>query len=224
MNKFSLYVLLILLFLGLSKSFSPLSQKTRYIPGTETLSSLKSGAPLTIILVDSFEAGFLIKTYYFKLKVIHAFKSSEELTVRVSPTFWNKSKDYVGMSLFRRSERENEESTLALPAGSLFLGDRAFGKWIYKDSGEKVWRFHKVYRHFPKAFFWNDFTPNIDFYDKLKVHQDNDTPYFGLNNEFGTSGTLTRKLVNHDDKGKELVSFKEHFYKYLAIPPWKNKR
>lgn len=222
MNKLSLYVLLILLFLGLSKSFSLSSQQTFSVPNKNVLSSLKSGAPISIILVDMFDAGFIIKTYYLKFKVIHGFKSAETLVVRTPYRFWKSNQNNIGMSLFRRHERDDKESTVPLPPGSIFIGNQAFGRWKYHDSGKKIWEFHKVYRHFPKSFNWQDFKPSYSFYQSLRLHEENNTPFYGLNKEFGTDGTVTEHMSmgSLSKRTKEDVSIYKYFTSYFKTPKW----
>ncbi len=222
MNKLSLYVLLILLFLGLSKSFSLSSQQTVFVPNINVLPSLKNGAPISLILVDMYDAGFLIKTYYLKFKVIHGFKSAETLVVRTHVKFWEENKNNIGMSLFRRHERDEKESTVPLPPGSIFIGNQAFGSWKYHDSGKKIWQFHKVYRHFPKSFNWQEFRPSYDFYQSLKVHEENSTAFYGLANEFGTAGTVTEKMSmgSLSKRTKETISIYNYFTTYFKLPKW----
>ncbi|MEC7275584.1 MAG: hypothetical protein VXV96_04620 [Bdellovibrionota bacterium] len=222
MNKILLYTLLILLFLGLSKSFSPSSQKTSFVQTKLDLPSLTTGAPVSIVLTDAFDAGFLIKTYYLKLKIVHGFKQPETLVVRTNKKFYNENKDNVGMSLFRRMERENKESLTPLPPGSIYVGDPAFGAWRYHNSGERRWHFHRVYRHFARQFYWGDYRPNYDFFEKLKIHQKNEQPFYGLNGEFGTKGTLTEGLFKkspYRDVGVRL-NFLENLKRYISIPSW----
>ncbi len=68
MNKISLYILLILIFLAMSKSFSPSSQGAPFVVDERVYSNFFQGAPLSVVLVDSFTTGFLIKTYFHKYK------------------------------------------------------------------------------------------------------------------------------------------------------------
>ncbi len=222
MNKILLYTLLILLFLGLSKSFSPSSQKTQLIQSKLELPSLTSGAPVSLILIDAFDAGFLIKTYYLKFKIIHGFKRSETLVVRTNKKFYRANKDNIGMSLFRRYERDNLESMTPLPPGSIYVGDPAFGAWRYHDSGQRRWYFHRAYRHFSRQFYWDTYRPNYEFYEKLKIHAKNETPFYGLNNEFGTKGSITKSLYENspyrDDSIK--LNILQSFHRTIALPQW----
>lgn len=225
MNKLSLYTLLILLFLGLSKSFAPSAQKSLFVQNQQVFSGIFSGAPLSVVLMDAFEAGLFIKTYYLKLKVVHGFKQPEIMIVRTSRKYYNSSKANIGMSLFRRYERNNVESTTPLPAGSIYIGDPAFGGWRYHNSGARHWHFHRVYRHFTTQFFWGDYKPTYEVFEKIKIHSKNETPFYGLNNEFGTEGSLTKKLYEESPFRKKAneASFLDSLKKFISIPDWNRK-
>lgn len=228
MNRISLYTLLILLFLGFSKSLSPSAQKTIFVQNERVFSGLFSGSPLSLILIDEFQAGFLIKTYYLKFKIIHdRFNKYEVVVVRTSKDFWEKNKMNVGMSLFRRSERDQNESTIPMPPGTLFIGDKAFGGWKFVNSGKREWRFNKFHRHFPNLLYWDEFRPDYEFYKELEIHLKNDKPFYGLNNEFGTDGSVTGHLQKDSPfkmKHKSFISFDEFKKYYFGLPDWKEKK
>lgn len=225
MNKISLYTLLILLFLGLSKSFSPSAQRTTFVQNEQVYPGLFAGAPISLVLIDAFKAGFLIKTYYLKFKIVHGFKQPEFLIVRTNKKYFDKNKENIGMSLFRRYERNSQESTTPLPPGSIYVGDPAFGGWKYHNSGQRIWHFHRVYRHFTRQFYWGKYRPNYNFYEKVQIHLKNETPFYGLNNEFGTEGSLTEVLFNKSPYRKRSndINFLEQLGKYISIPKWNSK-
>ncbi len=181
-----------------------------------------SGAPISLVLIDAFQAGFLIKTHYLKFKFIHGFKQDETIVVRTNAEFWKKHQENIGMTLFRRSERNNKESTTPLPPGGLYVGDPAFGFWKYHNSGERRWYFHRAYKEFNKKFFWKDFRPNYEFYEKAKIHLENEKAFYGLAGEFGTKGTITKSLyLNSPYRKKEAKqSFLDHIWYYISLPPW----
>lgn len=222
MNKISLYTLLILLFLGVSKSFSPSVQKTSFIQNEQVLSSISPGAPLSILLIDAFEAGFLIKTYYLRFKIVHGFKTPEFLVVRTNKKYYQANKKNIGMSLFRRYERKKKESTIPLPPGSIYVGDPAFGGWRYVNSGERQWHFHKVYRHFSHQFFWGEYRPSFEFYQRIKTHMKSETAFYGLHDEFGTDGKITENLFKNSPyrKKNEVRDFLDQLKRYISIPSW----
>lgn len=196
MNKISLYFLLILVYLGLSKSFAPSEQATSYIANEHALQHSFSGSPISVILTDSFKTGFIIHTYFQRYKIVHVFKPAEEIYVRTSEKFWTEHLDYMGMSILRRGEKTSDPTTTPLPPGFLFIGDPAYGSWEYHDSGQKVWQFHNAYKGFPELLGWGDFLATEDFYQSGLLYLKNDRPYFGPNDEFGTHGKITQKVYN----------------------------
>ncbi|WP_127716616.1 hypothetical protein [Halobacteriovorax sp. HLS] len=226
MNKISVYILLILIYLGLSKSFSPSEKKAPYIPNERVFSSFFYGSPLSIILLESFQTGFLIKTYFQKYKVVHGFKHPETIIVRTSYAFWSKNLGNLGMSIFRRGERQNTESVIPMPPGILYIGDPSYGHWEIQNSGERIWFFHRAYRHFPNYFNWKDFTATEKFYETAQTFLGHDKSYYGENKEFGTDGYLTQeRLKKKEEQRKEVIQsdLLKRWNEFLYIPKWSNK-
>lgn len=193
MNKLILYGILLLTYLGLSKSLSPTEFGIKYINNNQGLSNLISGSPVSVILTDIHSTGFIIKTYYHKYKVVYGFQSYEELIVRTSRQFADEKKPYLGMSIFRRYKIDQKESFTPLPPGSIFIGDKNFGNWVKKSSGKRVWQFFRVYRQIPKYLGWKEFMPSQRIFNEITVHQDQKKPFFGSNDEFGIEGSITKK-------------------------------
>lgn len=180
------------------------------------------GGPLSVILVDSFSTGLLIKTFHHKYKLVYAFTLPEEIVVRTSKEFWEKNLGNHGNSLFRRNERTGFTSSVPMPPGALYVGDPAYGTWELTDYGSKVWKFHRAYKNFPNTFEWGEFRPSLDFYQRMKIYQSNEKPYYGPNNEFGTNGLLRREKKGKEDKQKVILpSLKNALKKYLWVPKWK---
>jgi len=192
MNKFIGYGILLLIYLGLSKSLSPSEFGISYISQKEGLSKLVTGIPVSVILTDIHSIGFIIKTYYHKYKVIHGQQAFEEVIVRTSRLYSDQIKPYLGMSVFRRF-RDGTENYTPLPPGSIFIGDKSFGNWINHESGEKVWRFFRVYRQIPNYLGWIDYVPNFKTYNQIQISLQQNKPFLGLNEEFGINGSITKK-------------------------------
>lgn len=193
MNKISLYLLLILIYLGLSKSFAPSEQANIYIPHEFALQHQFESSPISIILTDAFKTGFLIHTHFHRYSVVHVFKPPEDIYVRTSERFWNKHLAHIGMSIMRRNDREEEASMTPMPPGFQFLGDPAYGSWQQHESGRMIWQFHNAYREFPKLFGWGDFVPDKKFYQMGLRYLENKRPYLGEDNEFGSLGKITQE-------------------------------
>ena len=221
MNKFVIYIFIVLIYLGLSKNFSPSEYGVAYIQNFEQLSAHIPGAPVTAILTDYHTSGFLIKTHYLKLKIVKGFESVDELILRTPSDFAEQNIRYIGLSIFRRFERDQIEDTTPLPPGSIFLNDREFGVWRNGPSGDKEWRFYRAYRNLPLYLGWGKYRPSYQFHEKAQVHIGQHKPFFGLYDNFGPEGELTRKNfpAYFQRKPKQtnfkkfiLDYFKENFY------------
>ncbi|MBT7608207.1 MAG: hypothetical protein HN576_00525 [Bacteriovoracaceae bacterium] len=228
MKKFSINILLTLIYLGLSKSFSPSEQHSPYLIDKRVFSSFFTDAPIEVILLDSFQTGFLIKTYFQKFKVFYGFKPPEIQILRTSPEFWNKNIKNLGMSLFRRIKKDQPSNTTPMPPGALFIGNMSFGSWHLQNDGQKYWKFFRAYRHFPKNFSWKKFIPSYKFFTKMNIHLQHEQEFYGLNNEFGATGSITKQTFKNTfdiaNNNNIKVEIKTHFNKFFKTPVWKKEQ
>lgn len=193
MNKLSLYFLLVLVYLGLSKSFAPSEQGTVYVPNEFALPHIFPSAPVTVILTDSFKTGFLIHTYIQRYQIVHVFKENEDIFVRTSQAFWKNNLSNIGMSIFSRDDKTSTSLLTPKVPGLIFIGDPAYGSWEQHESGEKVWTFFNAYRNFPQDFFWGDFLPTQEFHKRALINLEGQRVFYGLNQEFGSEGSITKQ-------------------------------
>ena len=220
MNRLSLFTLLVLVYLGLSKSFAPAERSTPYLVNEQVFASFFQGAPLTVVLTDRLQTGFLIKTYFMQFRVIQGFKLPETILVRVSHDFWKKNENNLGMSLFRRDEGNTKTSVVPQPAGAIFIGDPAYGHWEDATSGEREWHFYNAYKYFPEYLGWGTYRPTETLWKALKLYDSNDETFYGDRNQFGTKGIVTkdifkeRKFTIIDTN----INFKRYMKKFFAIP------
>lgn len=223
MNRFSLYIFLILIFLGLSKNFSPSVVKIYQMKNIAIFGETFKEDNFSILLLDTFKTGFMIKTYFLKLKIAYPFKPSEVITVRTSYDLFTYYKQFLGMSLYRIGENMQDQDSTPMPPGTLFVGNPAYGRWKLHDSGERYWKFHRAYQRFPNLFFWGDFRPSFSFYKSTKASLKNNIPYFGDQNQFGIDGSITKKALNTEDEQASYIKIKlkKYIKKYISTPPWK---
>ena len=216
MNKAAVYIFLILIYLAIAKSSSHNEIGAFYINTTDDIDKLVTGAPVSVILTDIHTTGFLIKSHYQKWRVVHGYRSSEEIIVQSSPKFTFQNKDHVGMEIFRRSSENLIANSTPLPPGSIFLDDPAFGRWR-EDNGIKSWRFYRAYRHLPSSLGWGDFRPNYDFAKQIQIHIEQNKPFFGFKNEFGSSGSFSQKAFpdffsKNRQKSNTLKKMFKHYF------------
>lgn len=225
MNRFSLYILLVLVYLGISKSYSPHEVGTVYLENEKLYSSFFPGAPITVVLQDSFEKGFLIKTYYHRYLVFDVFSGPENIVVRTSKKFWKNNLENQGMSLFSRRESDFSEILIPTIPGFIFIGDPSYGHWESNGKGQKIWSFHRPYRHFPKVLYWGDFMPTDNLYKEIQSFVFQDLIYKGPNEEFGTKGLVTQNQLKdyHGRIRKIQTRFWEHFKSLWKVPVMEGK-
>jgi len=216
MNKLIIYIVLVLVYLGLSKSLSPSEFGVNYVFNQESLSKLIGAGPASVILTDTHSTGFIIKTYYHKYKVVYGFQSYEEIIVRTSSQFSTKHKNHIGLSIFRRFE-DNKIDITPLPPGSIFIGDRNFGSWKKNRLGSKTWTFYRVYRHLPNYLGWGEFKPTYKFYQEILIRMNNSKEFYGFNDEFGVKGEITRQyFTSYFQRSRDKkINFKNFFKDYL---------
>ncbi len=216
MNKVIIYVLLVLTYLGLSKSLSPSELGVNYVFNQQGLDKLIGSGPVSVVLTDVHSTGFIIKTYYHKYKIIYGFQSYDELITRVSSQFKNKHNQHIGLSIFRRYEDTSVDHT-PLPPGSIFIGNKNFGSWKTREN-TRFWQFYRVYRHIPIFLGWGDFKPSYSFFQEIQNRINDRKPFFGFNDEFGFNGTVTRvNFPNYFSKldSNKNINYKEFFNDYL---------
>ncbi len=191
MYKFFLYLTLVFIYFGLAKTLSPSELGIQYLQNEKSFSKVIKKTNVTAILIDTHETGFFMKTYYLKFRVYSGYDNLEDIIVRTSKEFAHKNSKYIGLSLYRKSEEKEE--FLPLPPGSLYIGNNEYGEWKVAEDGSLSWKFNKSFKNLPRYFGWGDFVPTMEFYQQLKIKERLNEPFLGLNNEFGSDGSLTRK-------------------------------
>ncbi len=207
--------MLVILYLVLAKTLSPSELGIQYLQNEKGFSKVINKNNASVILIDSHETGFFMKTYYLKFRVITGYDTIDEVIVRTNKEFAKKNSSYIGLSLYRNSQ-DYEEFT-PLPPGSFYIGNNEFGEWRTNDQGELVWKFKKPLKNLPKFLGWGNFVPNFKFYEQLKIKQNLGEPFFGLHNEFGSNGFITRtEFPQYFTKNKmKEINMKSLLFQYL---------
>jgi hypothetical protein len=234
MGKISLYFLLILVFLGISQSSNYSDSDSLYIKNKMMMGAQIEGAPICLVLIDYFKRGLFIKTYYHRYKLIHGFKLPKYITVRTSKDFYQQNLDNIGLSIFRRNDHNNIESTVPMPPGTLFIGNLAYGNWLepneishhhqelssnqlspyqITNNKKKIWVFHRAYKNFTQILGMNHYRVTEDFYELFQNYLKQEKSFRGPRNEFGTNGIITR--MNYPEFYKKSIRKKFNFKSYF---------
>ncbi len=202
MYKFFLYTVLVIMYLGLAKALSPSELGVHYLQNEKGFNKIIKAPTSTVILVDTHATGFLIKTYYQKYRVISGYDNVEEIIVRTSKEYAKRNLENIGLSIYRRFE--NKEEFVPLPPGSLYIGNPEYGEWKVNKEGKVVWRFSKTLKNFPRYLGWSKWRPDLEFFSQMKIKQSLGQSFYGLNNEFGSQGWVTRKAFPHFFKDERM--------------------
>lgn len=203
----------------MSRTFSPQFQAQFYIKNESSYAQIFKEQPMSLILMDSFKTGFIIKSYFQKYLKVYAFGPSEEIIVKASKEFWKNNFRNRGMSLFRRSDANNNNiGTTALPPGIVFMNNPSFGSWRGMPSDDYEWYFHRAYRNFPKVLGWGKYQMTRSLYLEALKFEKKGEPYYGPHREFGEHGVITEKSFPKSNLDQRIkVDFWEHLKKVLQI-------
>ena len=79
------------------------------------------------------------------------------------------------------------------PPGYQYVGDSKYGQWRNDGHGGSFWEFYGKYRlmtDFLGGWYRPVYQTDYDAYRKFKKQK---VPYYGLNNQYGSSGTIVQK-------------------------------
>ncbi|MBF0300058.1 MAG: hypothetical protein HQK51_15150 [Oligoflexia bacterium] len=217
MNKISIYILLVLLYVGLSKNtFSTFKDEFPLIANENSFSSyFKEQDLFSIILLDYIETGFFIKTYLHKYKIIWPHNEPQIVITRVRRDFFEKHIKNIGLSIFRKNSK-NAESFTPLPPFAMFVGDPVYGHWS-TGTNKREWIFYPSYKHLINSIGLTNYNVDWESYKKMQIHLLQNNAFYGLHNEFGTNGSVTQKMVKDYQFNKKVgtKSFKDALIKLI---------
>ncbi|MBF0205622.1 MAG: hypothetical protein HQK53_01900 [Oligoflexia bacterium] len=193
MSKFSIYILLILTFLGLSQG--PYNKnRPLYITSERSLPRIfKEIPPFSVVLVDAFSTGIIIRSHYHKYRLITPNKHPQTAILQVSKDFFDRNVSNIGMAIYQQNLKK-ENILVPMPPIAIYIGLNAYGHWVSGENDEKVWKFHRAYAHLDRGLSSEDFKITEEFYQSVQFFRNQKLPFYGQNNEFGTTGSLTPKL------------------------------
>ena len=223
MVRISLYIFLTLIYIGFSKSIVPVKDNRSFLKSEKIFDSFFRSAPVSLVLIDMFEDGFFLKSYYLKLRIVHGFFPPEEIVIQTTHEYYRKNIKNLGMAIYQRKSLDLPGKLLPQPSGSIFIGDLTYGSWKLDKSGEKNWEFHHAFRQFPDFLGWGRFRPSTAFYEKLKVSDYYNQSFYGPNFEFGTEGSVSSKIFTASTSEKKEIN-KKILHHLIKLFTWPTKK
>ena len=146
----------------------------------------------SIILEDMKEDGNFVKTYYHKYRIVKPDDGAETTDwLQVPESYFNKNASFLGMTLLAKKDGVFDEQ--AKPPGYQYVGDQRYGQWRSDGHGGSFWEFYGKYR-LMTDFFGGWYRPVYQTdYNAYTTFRKKKVPYYGLNNQYGSSGTIVKK-------------------------------
>ena len=155
----------------------------------------------SIILNDMRADGNFSTTYYHEYKLVYAEQHGDSLVYRTQMSDWyrvskrefSKYANMLGMTIVSK-QQDGEISNVQYPPGYQYVGDTRYGRWRSDSSGRSFWAFYGQY-HFMRSMFYGYGGSPIyrNDYDAYRTSYRSRRPYYGLNNQYGTSGRVTQQ-------------------------------
>jgi hypothetical protein len=214
-NKFIIYILIFLLYLVMSSFINVNEVSTYYIQDEKSLIEILQDDHQSLILTDMKATGFFMKTYFHHYLLVGLQSSAQHIIVRTSPTFYVKNKQNLGMSLLRKYKLHNKVQieTTVHPPTAYFIGNTRLGQWV-SYSNNTQWIFYRPYKYLVNALNIQGFILSQDHFFSLQKAKELGENFYGLQNEFGTNGSITQKnyiQFFENNKFNQKISFKELF-------------
>lgn len=218
-------MLLILIYLGLSKSFAPAEKKYLYINNIKDFREHFPKGTLTIILTNCYQTGLIIKTYFMKIKMVQGHMPPYVTYLRTSSKFWKDCQQNIGLSLYRRNESKDRVELTLAPPGFIFLDDYNYGRWRTTRSGMRIWKFNRRHKQLPLFLDWkNSYTqgsPSIDLYKKVRNLINLNLDYtYSTNDDFLP---YLKKIALLKKQDINPLNYKKILRNFIYLPKWKRE-
>ncbi|MEW6264308.1 MAG: hypothetical protein AB1641_14655 [Thermodesulfobacteriota bacterium] len=151
--------------------------------------TLSAVPTFSVILDDMKEEGLLFKDYFHKYKVIAPEKTTQTDWKPVSSNYYSRHLPFLGMTIYHKKDGKVEGAYG--PPGYEYVGDTRYGHWQTNTSGQSFWTFYGQYRLFSDLLGGGPIYR--DHYNSYSSYRSQGRPYYGPNNEYGTSGSMTQK-------------------------------
>lgn len=203
MNSISLYFLLMLVYLGLSRSLGMTLDNDAYIKSGTDLALCIDATPMNIILIDMEVSGVFFKSYFHKYRVVFGNGDFKDYWFKVSWVFYQQNSLHLGLSLFRRYQKDLAQEAFPMMPVAFFLGDLTYGSWLsIPKSDKKIWKFHDLYHRLPVILGLEDTTLDSGLYEQIQMHQSKKRPYVEVKGLFLDRVRRVNAKINNIDKYK----------------------
>ena len=161
------------------------------LPLAKIRSALKDTPTYSIILEDMKEDGNFVKSYFHRYRIILQDNAQVTGWMKVPRDYYMANEQFLGMSL--AAKKDGKLISSVAPPGYHYVGDSRYGSWRNDNRGGSFWEFYGKYALFSsliggwyRPIYRNDF-------NTYRQYRTRGAPYFGRNNEYGTSGSIVKQ-------------------------------
>ncbi|MFQ5483573.1 MAG: hypothetical protein ACE5ER_12545, partial [Nitrospinaceae bacterium] len=108
-------------------------------------------------------------------------------------SFYKKYEPNLGMVLVSKTAAGKVTDT-PFPNGYQYVGNPQYGRWRDNGRGGGFWEFYGKYMLMSQVMNWAGFGLSRGHYNDYLTSRTNHRPYFGPKREFGTAGSVTKKM------------------------------
>jgi len=159
------------------------------LPTKSIQKELQNVPHYSVILNDMKEEGNFFKEYLHQYKVVQPNLSWKKPWVEVPEKYYQSTAGLLGMALLAKNG--NEIIDTAFPPAYQYVGNTRYGSWRPDRTGNMLWIFSRGTPlsndiHLP-IIYKKDYSA----YTQSKAKK---IPFFGLNKQYGSSGSFTKKM------------------------------
>ncbi len=160
-------------------------------PFEKLKASLDDVPTYSVILENMKEEGNFAKTHFHQYRVVKPEGAETTDWLQVPESFYQRHENNLGMTIFAKTEGVADDQVA--PPGYHYVGNPNYGQWRADSQGNSFWEFYGKYAlmsHFLGGWYRPVYDVDFDAYKKFKASK---VPYYGLKNQYGTSGTIVQK-------------------------------
>lgn len=173
----------------------------------------------SVTLADMKEDEGFAQSYFHKYTIITGRKErgKDDLVFETTNTDWMRVpqkvykdyENYLGMTILAK-DAQGKISDTAQPPGYQYIGNEHYGQWKSDSSGHSFWEFYGKYMFMSSMFHMIGNHVSRNDYNNYRTYQSTQKPYFGTNNEYGTSGTKTKEThPNFFERRQQKIQMKK---------------
>lgn len=161
------------------------------LPLVDIQKSLSSVPTYSIVLSDMKEEGNFFSSFYHKYKIVTPDLNRETVWREVPRQYYEQNQSLLGMAL--AGMKDGEPLGIPVPAAYMYVGDPRYGSWRMDPGGREIWAFNPGNALFDELDIDLHYPITRSYYDGYRNARTQKVPFFGLNKEYGTDGSVTQK-------------------------------